>query len=154
MSVSITPPRVFTRIISQVCQGFGRGSKELGCPTANLSEDAIAMLPDDMIQGVYYGWAKIEGDIPRKSVMSIGWNPFFKNKTRSAEVHVMHKFEDDFYGKEIRVVVLGRLRGEKDFDSLDALIEAINTDIRNAKNALSTPEYEAYLSDELFTDST
>lgn len=42
----------------------------------------------------------------------------------------MHKFDDDFYGKEIRVIVLGRLRGEKDFDSLDALIEAINTDIR------------------------
>lgn len=30
MAVAIQPPRVFTRIVSQVCQGFGRGSKDLG----------------------------------------------------------------------------------------------------------------------------
>ena len=71
-----------------------------------------------MDQGVYYGWAQVGGGDVHKSVMSIGWNPFYKNKTRSAEVHIMHKFEDEFYGSNIKVVVLGRLRGEKDFDSL------------------------------------
>ena len=85
---------------------------------ANLTDEAIAKLPADMDQGVYYGWSQIGGGAVHKSVMSIGWNPFYKNKTRSAEVHIMHPFEAEFYGSEIRVVVLGRLRGEKDFDSL------------------------------------
>lgn len=76
---------------------------------------------------MYYGWALLEGDEIRKSVMSIGWNPFFKNKTRSAEVHVMHKFSEDFYGKPMRVLVLGRLRGEKDFDSLGELSKHFNS---------------------------
>lgn len=83
-----------------------------------MTDDAILKLPADMDQGVYYGWSKLPGEPIRKSVMSIGWNPFYKNKTRSAEVHVMHEYEEDFYGKEMRVLVLGRLRGEKDFDSL------------------------------------
>lgn len=28
-------------------------------------------------------------------VMSIGWNPYYKNEKRSVEVHIIHKFEKD-----------------------------------------------------------
>lgn len=31
------------------------------------------------------------------TVLSIGYNPFYKNSVRSVEIHVMHKFEKDFY---------------------------------------------------------
>eukprot|EP00035_Acanthoeca_spectabilis_P021555 m.438884 g.438884 ORF g.438884 m.438884 type:complete len:156 (-) comp18299_c0_seq1:248-715(-) len=154
MAAGPAKPRVWARMSSEVIKGFGRGSKDLGIPTANFTDEAIEKLPADMDQGVYYGWALLEGDEIRKSVMSIGWNPFFKNKTRSAEVHVMHKFSEDFYGKPMRVLVLGRLRGEKDFDSLDALIAAIHEDIRQADEALSLPEYEEFKSDSLFTDAS
>lgn len=34
------------------------------------------------------------------------------------ETHIMHVFEDDFYGSELRVVMLGYIRGEKNFKSL------------------------------------
>ncbi|KAF9176680.1 riboflavin kinase, partial [Haplosporangium sp. Z 27] len=37
-------------------------------------------------------------------VMSLGWNPFYKNEKKSAEVHIMHNFHRDFYGDELRVV--------------------------------------------------
>eukprot|EP00038_Savillea_parva_P027447 m.59620 g.59620 ORF g.59620 m.59620 type:complete len:159 (+) comp7905_c0_seq1:129-605(+) len=151
MAGASVAPRVWARMTSEVIKGFGRGSKELGIPTANLTDEAIAKLPDDMMQGVYFGWAQIEGDLTvHKSVMSIGWNPYYNNTTRSAEVHVMHKFDDEFYGKEIRVVVVGRLRGEKDFSSLDALIAAIHEDIRQADENLSLPEYKAFRQDPHF----
>lgn len=58
-----------------VVKGFGRGSKELGIPTANLDPEALGdaaltALPP----GVYFGWASV-GDSPaaHKMVMSIGW---------------------------------------------------------------------------------
>ncbi len=68
----------------------------------------------------------IDGDIPRKAVMSVGWNPFYKNTKRSAvnvvaltvtsqEIHIMHKFDADFYGTNIRMVVTSFLRPEQNF---------------------------------------
>mmetsp|Transcript_14369 Transcript_14369/g.42560 ORF Transcript_14369/g.42560 Transcript_14369/m.42560 type:complete len:158 (-) Transcript_14369:200-673(-) len=144
-------PRVWAKMASEVIKGFGRGSKELGIPTANLTDEAIEKLPEDMNQGVYVGWAQIDGDVVRKSVMSIGWNPYYKNEKRSAEVHVMHKFDEEFYGKQMRVLVLARLRGEKDYPSLDALIEAIHNDISNADALLSSEGYQAYKDDPFFT---
>lgn len=49
--------------------------------------------------------------------MSVGFNPFYNNTVRSAEVHIMHDFENDFYGKEMRVIVLGYIRPEYNYTS-------------------------------------
>ena len=54
-------------------------------------------------------------------VLSMGWNPFYGNTKKSFETHIIHKFENDFYGSELIVVMLGYLRPEKNFDSLEAL---------------------------------
>ena len=82
-------------------------------------------------------------------VMSVGWyvhylflffrskiikkrerrNPFYKNTKKTCEPHIMHKFTSDFYGKELRLVVTCYIRPEANFDSLDALIKAIQDDI-------------------------
>ncbi|GAC98089.1 hypothetical protein PHSY_005678 [Pseudozyma hubeiensis SY62] len=51
-------------------------------------------------------------------VMSVGWNPFYKNTHKTAEVHILHDFASDFYGLEIRVVVLGYVRPEYNYDSM------------------------------------
>jgi riboflavin kinase len=69
-------------------------------------------------------------------VMSIGYNPFYKNTVRSAEVHVLHRFEKDFYGCEMRVSILGFIRKELDYVSLEALIGDIETDCRVAGKSL------------------
>lgn len=34
------------------------------------------------------------------------------------EVHLLHKFQDDFYGKELKVIIVGYIRPEKDFSSI------------------------------------
>ncbi|KAJ3089480.1 riboflavin kinase [Quaeritorhiza haematococci] len=98
-----------------VSRGFGRGSKELGIPT-----EEVACAADKYLStGIYYGWASV-GSNPAvyPMVMSYGWNPYYKNEKRSAEVHIMHQFPEDFYDEELRVKVMGYIRPEKDYTSL------------------------------------
>lgn len=94
--------------------------------------------------GVYYGWAGLSGKGPYRMVMSIGWNPHFKNKERTVEPHLLHDFgEEDFYGEKLSLLVTGYLRPEKSYDSLESLIAAIHSDIEKAKAELSTGEAAA-----------
>lgn len=124
----------------EVVRGFGRGSKELGIPTANFPEHVVDRLPPDLTTGIYYGWGCVGNGDVYKMVMSIGWNPFYKNTKKSVETHIIHQFEDDFYGEMLSVVIVGYIRPEKSFDSLDALIAAIHSDIDEAKKQLDLPE--------------
>ncbi|KAF4595630.1 Riboflavin kinase [Ophiocordyceps camponoti-floridani] len=141
------------RMEGNVIAGFGRGSKELGIPTANLPVDA-ALTPwiTDLPSGVYFGYAslRLPQDHPQRPtdvgpsgfalfsmVMSIGYNPFYKNPVRSAEVHVLHPFTIDFYDAHMRLLILGFIRPELDYDGLDALIKDINMDCDVARNSLN-----------------
>jgi len=121
-----------------VVSGFGRGSKELGFPTANLEKSAFAKLPDDVL-GVYYGYAQVEDESPQQMVMSLGWNPFFQNQEKSVEVHILKHYPNDFYGSSLKVIAIGFIRTMTSFDSLESLINAIENDIRIAKEELSKP---------------
>lgn len=70
-------------------------------------------------------------------VMSIGYNPYFKNTVRTAEVHILHEFDEPFYGEEMRLAVLGYVRPEKDYPSLEALIADIRFDTEVARASLA-----------------
>ncbi|THH33821.1 hypothetical protein EUX98_g373 [Antrodiella citrinella] len=138
-----------------VQRGFGRGGKDLGCPTANLPDESLPAMSTVTQTGVYYGYAQVhdaeEGDnavLPM--VMSLGYNPFYKNKQLTAEIHIMHEFKSDFYGKEMKAVVLGYIRPELDYVSREALIEDIEIDKRIAINSLGRCGYEAYKMDPHF----
>lgn len=52
----------------------------------------------------------------------------------------MHDYGQDFYGSTLKVCILGHLRPELNFDSLQSLIDAINDDIAQAKSRLDKPE--------------
>lgn len=75
-------------------------------------------------------------------VMSIGFNPYYKNTIRSAEVHVMHEFAQDFYGSEMAVRIEGFIRPEYDYDGLESLVKDIRMDIEVAGKSL---EREAWV---------
>ncbi|KAK0672970.1 putative riboflavin kinase [Cercophora samala] len=171
------PPYPY-RMSGPVISGFGRGSKELGIPTANLPVDnSLTPWISSIPSGVYFGWASLllpashpnYSPVPSSSspsstsnpasgpasgsaetspsaawsvfpmVMSIGYNPFYKNDTRSAEVHLLHKFDADFYGAEMRLLVMGYIRDEKDYKGLDELVEDINFDCEVARQSLQRP---------------
>lgn len=123
----------------KVVKGFGRGSKEIGIPTANYPASVVERLPPQLESGVYYGWAQVEAGPVYPMVMSIGWNPHYQNKERSMETHILHVFPEDFYGAELRVCVAGYIREERKFPSLESLIEEIQRDIATAREKLKLP---------------
>ncbi|KAG7192733.1 riboflavin kinase [Scheffersomyces spartinae] len=150
-----------------IIAGFGRGSSELGIPTANVP---VTQSLDKLPQGVYYGFSRLitsssngdnDGDDEKSKfnygvnltddekkvlpmVMSIGWNPFYKNEQKAAEIHIINKFTDSFYGAQIKFVVLGYIRPELDYTTVEALIADINIDIEQALQTLHLPEYNKY----------
>lgn len=129
-----------------VIKGFGRGSKRLGIPTANYGPEVVNNLPTNIETGIYFGWASVDCKNVHKMVMSIGWNPYFKNEQKSMETHILHEFPDDFYGKLLKVCVVGYLRPELNFSTLDDLIIAIKRDINDANNALNEPDLMGFQS--------
>lgn len=146
------------RMKGKVVKGFGRGSAELGIPTANLTDDSILDLLAHADSGIYFGFGQVVfssgGEAIDKQVhpmvMSVGWNPYYKNEKRSAEVHIMHKFHSNFYDQELRILVLGYVRPELDYVSVEALIKDINTDIKVSEASLARETYNAYRKDSLF----
>lgn len=139
------PPAAFpVRMRATVVKGFGRGGKLLGCPTANMDMQQIGRLADEMPSGIYFGLAKLEGsDRIFKAAISVGWNPQFNNKEKTVEPHLLAELED-FYGRELRLMILGYIRPEMRFESMEALIEAIRSDIRVTDAALDDPAYDAF----------
>ncbi|ORX79887.1 riboflavin kinase [Anaeromyces robustus] len=137
----------------EITKGFGRGSRELGVPTANLPQDVADSAASVLETGVYYGWARAcHTDKVYPMVMSYGWNPFYKNEKRSAEVHLINTFPEDFYGEELRVIVLSYIRPELNYTTLDALIKDIMFDIEVSKHSLEREDYLKYSKDDFFKD--
>lgn len=145
-------------LIGTIVRGFGRGSKELGCPTANLDEKAVEQLPSTLNEGVYYGWGQLVNDDDDdenqrniyKMVTSIGTNPFYHGEKKTIETHLMHKFTDDFYGKQLKVILLGELRPMTTFANANELMRAIQKDIQNAERLLDSENSRRYLRETFF----
>lgn len=134
----------------KVVKGFGRGSKHLGFPTANFDEDVVAKMPSTMNNGVYFGWANVDKGPVYKMVLSIGWNPYYKNEKKSMETHILHKFKEDFYGSQLKVIIFGYLRPMADYNSVDELIKAIEGDLSKASTLLEKPSALAFKDDNFF----
>lgn len=130
-----------------VIKGFGRGSKVLGIPTANLSTKDHSSLLSEQPSGVYFGWAGLSTRGVYKMVMSIGWNPYFNNAEKTIEPWLLHEFNEDFYGEELRLVIVGYIRPEANFPTLESLIEKIKEDRRIAETALELPNYSKFQDD-------
>ncbi|XP_049936771.1 bifunctional riboflavin kinase/FMN phosphatase-like isoform X2 [Nymphaea colorata] len=127
-----------------VIKGYGRGSKVLGIPTANISPNGFSDILSVSASGVYFGWAGLSTRGIYKMVMSIGWNPYFHNAEKTIEPWLLHDFNEDFYGEELRLAIVGYIRPEANFPSLDDLIKRIHEDRRIAEKALDLPLYSSY----------
>jgi riboflavin kinase len=125
---------------SVVVRGHQRGGTQLGFPTANmfLQRDTIeALAPYE--NGVFFGWGVVESvSTALPVVLSVGHNPHFADKALTVEVHFINKFESDFYGTTIRIIVAGKLREMKKYEGLEALIKDIEGDVRNGLDNLTS----------------
>jgi FAD synthase len=138
-----------------VTKGFGRGSALLGMPTANLPADDYNEELLHIDTGVFIGWANVNGGPVYKTVLGIGDNPQFGDCLhRTIEPHLLHEFEKDFYGQELRLVICGYVRAYDKFESLEKLKEIMNNDKKIAENALDVDPYVNYKNDEFFQNGT
>ena len=73
----------------------------------------------------------------RKGMMNIGMRPTVDGRERTIEVHLFD-FNEDLYGRELRVSVISHLRGEEKFGGLDALKAQLAKDRERALALLTT----------------
>lgn len=119
-----------------VVHGDNRG-KSLGIPTANLEYWQERIMP---ASGVYATWSWIDS-VRYPSVSNLGLRPTFENVpvVPQLEAHLLD-FNQDLYGKNMRLDFVGRLRPEMRFESVDALIEQVNRDKQKALEVLKNAQ--------------
>ena len=72
-------------------------------------------------------------------------------KERTIEAYLCHDFGGrDFYDAEMRLLICAFLRPQAKFETFEALVEAITTDVEFGKSALDAPALAALATDELF----
>jgi riboflavin kinase/FMN adenylyltransferase len=108
----------------EVVHGDKRG-RELGVPTANLVPDERFVHPG---HGVYAAWAH-----GHAAAVNVGVRPQFQTGRGLLVEAYLIGFEGDLYGETLRVAFVKRLRGERRFESVDALVEQMKRDIAEAE---------------------
>ncbi|HEY4877156.1 MAG TPA: bifunctional riboflavin kinase/FAD synthetase [Puia sp.] len=116
--------------------------RTIGYPTANLKiEDEEKLLPGDgvyavdssMVNGQWSIDSLFTIDHSRKGMMNIGFRPTIDGKQKTIEVNIFN-FDEDIYGKKLRIYVKQYLRGEQKFAGLNALKEQLAKDKEAAIN--------------------
>jgi riboflavin kinase/FMN adenylyltransferase len=130
----------------QVVEGDRRG-RELGMRTANLVPDDRLVTPG---HGVYAAWAHLmphpahpaePGASGLPAAVNVGVRPTFATgRGLLVEAHLIG-FEGDIYGQTLRIAFLERMRGERAFESVDALVAQMNRDVDQARDITEHTSY-------------
>ena len=117
----------YYQIRGRVVTGRDRGGKLLGIPTANIN------LYDELCPktGIYAVTVECRGN-HHNGVANIGYSPTFEDHEFTVEVHILD-FNDNIYGKKIRVNFIKRIRDEIKFSNISALIDQIKKDVAAAR---------------------
>jgi riboflavin kinase/FMN adenylyltransferase len=111
----------------EVAHGDKRG-RTLGFPTANLVPDETLVCPG---HGIYA--ARAAG---RMACVSVGVRPTFgTGRAALIEVYLLD-FDGDLYGQSLRVEFVRRLRGERRFASVEALVSQMSLDVEQTRALL------------------
>lgn len=114
-------------------RGAGRGAG-LGFPTANLRFQPGILVP---AFGVYRAQAELDG-VSYPACVNIGVHPTVGTLAQPmAEAHLIG-FSGDLYGKELRLWLQARLRGERRFESVAALRAQVLADRRSVEEFYAT----------------
>jgi riboflavin kinase/FMN adenylyltransferase len=112
------------RLRGTVVPGDQRG-RELGFPTANIVPDEALVCPG---HGVYA--ARADGDC---AAVNVGVRPTFgTGRAVLVEAYLLDR-DLDLYGRVLTIEFLARLRGERRFDSVPALIEQMGRDVERTR---------------------
>ncbi|MTI89328.1 MAG: bifunctional riboflavin kinase/FAD synthetase [Balneolaceae bacterium] len=115
-----------------VAHGEERGRK-IGFPTANIEpEHQHKVIPKN---GVYAVHARVDEQW-YGGMMNIGVRPTFDGHKKTLEVH-MFDFDQEIYGKKIQIRFRDRIRDEKKFEGVEALITQLKADKQRSLEILS-----------------
>jgi riboflavin kinase/FMN adenylyltransferase len=120
-----------------VVRGDERG-RTIGFPTANLAPEN-EVLP---AAGVYTGTLRLldGGDPPEESrlraVVNVGMRPTFQGRELRVEAHAID-WTGDLYSRRVELSFAARLRGERRFESVDALRAQIAADVDEGRRRLA-----------------
>src|SRR5436309_5638638 len=108
----------------EVVKGDQRG-RLLGFPTANIVPDEALVCPG---HGIYAARTA-----EACAAVSIGVRPTFgTGRALLVEAYLLD-WDRDLYGRELRIDFLARLRGERRFDSPEALVEQMRRDVERTR---------------------
>ena len=121
----------------RVRHGDARG-RQLGYPTANI----VFGNHVGPAYGIYAVWCGVQVNgvtewVP--GVANVGIRPMFRLQTPLLEVHLFD-YDDDLYGKYLRVAFLNWIRPEQDFDNVESLVTQMDADCCLARTILSKSE--------------
>lgn len=102
-----------------------RLGRQIGMPTANLIPPETKLLPP---AGVYYSYAWIDG-IRHAAISNIGCKPTVADNGAMGVETYFYGFDEDVYGNELLVELLGFKRPEMKFGSVDELKAQMQSDI-------------------------
>ena len=104
---------------------FAGNGRKIGYPTANI------IVPTDLPDGVYFGFADIEDFYDkRKALIFIGTpsSATVSDVGRRVEAHLLDIPDEDYYGLKLTVTVRQHHRGNKTFQSLQELLDVMKAD--------------------------
>ena len=121
-------------LCGEVVHGDERG-RELGFPTANIVPDEAFACPG---HGVYACLA--DG---RPAAVSIGVRPTFQTGRGELIEAYLLDFDGDLYGQQLCLEFLERLRGERRFDTAEALVEQMHRDVEQTRELVAAEAPDA-----------
>lgn len=114
-------------LFGKVVEGKKLG-RTIGVPTANVVPESEKFLPKN---GVYITKTTVANKI-FNSITNIGINPTFSQNKVIAETFIFD-FDEEIYGEEIKVEILGFVRPEFKFSGVEELKEQMHKDIMYVK---------------------
>ncbi len=107
--------------------------RTLGYPTVNLARTMRTAVPAD---GVYACRVRVESRW-YDAAASIGMRPAVQGTSRTIEAYLLDYPGDTIYGAPIEMSFLRKIREERNFDSLEALIDQMSRDVDLIRQLLS-----------------
>jgi riboflavin kinase/FMN adenylyltransferase len=117
----------------EVQHGDKRG-RTLGFPTANLIPRPGYVVPG---HGVYACRVQLADGAIVPAATNVGVRPQFVTGRGELIEAFLIDWSGDLYGQRIRIEFLRRLRGERRFESVDALVEQMGRDVDEAREIVS-----------------
>ncbi len=122
-------------------RGGDKRGRDLGYPTANIPLGRM-LNPAFGVYAVRAGIDQGSETLWHGGAANIGIRPMFRTERPLLEVHLFD-FDQDLYGRHIRVAFVDYLRPELKLDSLEALKAQMADDCERARHSLAYEQWDA-----------